>query len=85
METVFVERAEQMTEWKTLWGNQADCVVEEKDISAELAREQQAQVNQEAQQYLQETDWYVIRQADSGEPVPEEVKTKRADARERIK
>ena len=34
--------------------------------------------------YLSSTDWYAIRLADSGEPIPDETKAKRSDARERI-
>lgn len=36
------------------------------------------------QEYLTSTDWYAIRFADTGEPIPESVRTKRADARVRI-
>ena len=34
-----------------------------------------------AKKYLSETDWYITRQAETGTPVPEEVLTKRAQAR----
>lgn len=34
--------------------------------------------------YLTETDWYAIRYADSGVAIPDEIKTKRAEARTRI-
>lgn len=34
--------------------------------------------------YLQITDWYVIRQLDEGTPMPEDIKKKRAEAREEI-
>lgn len=33
------------------------------------------------QSFLNETDWLVIREMDQGNPVPEEIKTKRAEAR----
>ncbi len=36
------------------------------------------------QQYLDETDWYVIRQTETGELMPEEVSKERALAREEI-
>ena len=36
------------------------------------------------QKYLDSTDWYAIRYADTGETIPEDVKTKRQKARERI-
>lgn len=35
----------------------------------------------ELQTYLSSTDWYAIRYSDSGEPMPEEVRVKRAEAR----
>ena len=38
----------------------------------------------QAKVYLSETDWYVIREADSGKEMPSEIKTKRAEARETI-
>ena len=34
--------------------------------------------------YLRDTDWYVIRSADSGMPVPDDIKAARAQARARI-
>ena len=34
--------------------------------------------------YLKETDWYAIRFADTGEPIPADVKTKRQEARDEI-
>lgn len=36
------------------------------------------------QNYLDETDWYVIRYTENGKEIPEEVKTKREEAREKI-
>ena len=38
----------------------------------------------QARAYLSETDWYVIRQSDSGEEMPSDIRTKRAEARETI-
>lgn len=38
----------------------------------------------ELQSYLRETDWYAIRQADEGTPIPDVIKQKRHDAREEI-
>jgi len=35
----------------------------------------------EAIKYLNNTDWYVAREHDTGEVMPDEVKTKRAEAR----
>lgn len=36
------------------------------------------------EQYLFQTDWYVIRSQDNGKDIPSDVKTKREEARERI-
>ena len=38
----------------------------------------------ELENYLSSTDWYVIRYADEGTPIPQEVKKKRAEARKEI-
>ena len=38
----------------------------------------------EAQIYLRRTDWYVVREADSGKAMPSDIKTKRAKARQDI-
>lgn len=40
---------------------------------------------QEAISYLKSTDWYVIRKVETGEEIPDEVKTKRAEAREALR
>lgn len=44
----------------------------------------QQQANTQARAYLAETDWYVIRLQETGEPVPEEVMVERAEARARV-
>lgn len=36
---------------------------------------------EEALAYLASTDWYVVRFSETGEPIPEEIKQARADAR----
>lgn len=41
----------------------------------------QAAKNAAARKYLTETDWYVIRHAETGEPIPSDVAEKRAEAR----
>lgn len=38
----------------------------------------------ELQSYLSSTDWYVPRSMETGEPIPEEIRKKRAEAREEI-
>lgn len=44
---------------------------------------QQARIK-ELQQYLSETDWYAIRESETGVDIPVEVKKARADARAEI-
>lgn len=34
--------------------------------------------------YLKETDWYVLRQVETGAPVPDEIKEKRLEARKAL-
>lgn len=51
------------------------------DITEQL---QQEKINQESLQYLESTDWLIIREMDSGIPCPEEIKQKRAKARAKI-
>ena len=45
----------------------------------------QSQANAKAQAYLASTDWMVLRQADSGEVMPNNIKDARAAARLEIK
>lgn len=44
----------------------------------------QAEVNTEALAYLKETDWYVVRQAETGIAIPADILTARAKARLKI-
>lgn len=46
--------------------------------------ELQARSNTGARQYLLDTDWYVIRMQETGEPIPVGVSEARATARQRI-
>ena len=48
------------------------------------AEQLQQQANAEARTYLAETDWYVIRLQETGEPVPEDILAERAAARVRV-
>ena len=50
----------------------------------EIAANAQAEINQENLAYLADTDWYVIRKSDSGEPIPAKIKKARAKARSTI-
>jgi len=51
-------------------------------LAAEYA---QKSINNKAQAYLASTDWMVLRQADSGETMPNNIKELRAAARLEIK
>lgn len=48
------------------------------------ARQLQEQANATARQYLLDTDWYVTRMQETGDPVPAEVLQARQAAREAI-
>jgi hypothetical protein len=50
-------------------------------VQAELDKVE-AEKKAEAQTYLDSTDWYVTRQAETGVEIPPEVKDKRAECRE---
>ena len=38
----------------------------------------------EALKYLKSTDWYIIREADNGTPVPADIRAAREDARSKV-
>lgn len=61
------------------WPDIKRCPQEEKDAH------EQTLINQQSIEYLDSTDWYVMRAMDSGEPIPDDVKKKRAEARAAIK
>src|ERR1043165_2035166 len=48
------------------------------------AQGEQARINKEAEEYLASTDWYILRELDSGVPCPEEIRKARQAAREKI-
>jgi hypothetical protein len=50
--------------------------------SDEIAKQELDAKKQEARQYLIDTDWYITRLIETTKAVPEEVLTKRAEARE---
>lgn len=56
-----------------------------RDIFAEEAAKEAARVNEEARAYLAATDWYIVREAETGRHVPQEVLDKRAAARATVK
>lgn len=51
------------------------------DLVAEEAARIATQAKREALDYLEATDWMIVRQAETGTPVPAEVLQQRADAR----
>ena len=51
---------------------------------AEIAANAQAELNATSQAYLDSTDWYITRHAETGVAVPADVTTARAAAREAI-
>ncbi|MGM6040952.1 hypothetical protein ABLA37_22410 [Vibrio parahaemolyticus] len=44
----------------------------------------QFDIDNDYRRYLKETDWYVIREQETGEPIPDEIKQSRATAREKV-
>ena len=53
-------------------------------LDADLLRQQKERSNNEHLKYLQSTDWYVVRKADTGKAIPSDVVTKRQAARDAI-
>lgn len=54
------------------------------DFPKPTEEESKKQRISELELYLSQTDWYAIRFADTGEPIPVEIKQKRQDARDEI-
>lgn len=51
-------------------------------ITAEdIKADNQRAVRENAKKYLTDTDWYATRKAETGKPIPEDILTKRAQAR----
>ena len=51
---------------------------------AEKDEYEQGEITSQAKAYLVSTDWYVLRYLDSGEVIPEDVKTLREEARAKV-
>lgn len=64
-----------------VFGDPSTFEVQYLDITAQVSQDA---VNAEALSYLASTDWYAIRFADTGEAIPDDVKTLRAQARAKI-
>lgn len=50
-----------------------------------LTTDEEEKINRAARAYLRETDWYVVRQAETGAPIPMDVAMKRRAARDRVR
>ena len=59
----------------------AEYTIEITDITAQVEQEK---ANAEALKYLAETDWLMIRELETGKPMPEEIKLKRQEARNKV-
>lgn len=46
--------------------------------------QEQILINMRARAYLSATDWYIARFIETGQPIPEEIQQKRAEARAKI-
>ena len=66
---------------QNIFGLPGEYTVIQEDISAEI---EQQKINKEALAYLNSTDWYVIRQLETGVAIPIGILTERANARNRI-
>ena len=59
-------------------------LIPDDEKSAHELQQAKDAANQEAKAYLASTDWYVMRKFDSGEPMPEDVRDARAEARAKV-
>ena len=51
----------------------------------EIANNLVAMQNYDARKYLADTDWYVTRKAETGKAIPDDILTKREEARAKVK
>lgn len=60
-----------------------DCgnIPESEFTEDELHQQEVIKIIYEARQYLKDTDWYYAREAETGEPIPQDVRNKRIEAR----
>ena len=54
------------------------------DIDAEAREAKRVRINDEARAYLRDTDWYVIRETETGTPAPRGLSATRQAARDRV-
>ena len=69
------------TYYEPCFGEPGSYSVVIEDITALLVQEKQ---KSEALKYLSETDWYVVRKAETAKEIPEEILKLRAEARLKI-
>jgi len=50
----------------------------------ETAQAKQEAINKEAKDYLASTDWYLVREMETGVPTPQEIKDARQEARLKV-
>lgn len=62
------------------WNNEFTYAFE----GSEIQINPQDEINQKALSYLASTDWYVVRMIETNEPIPEEIKQKRQEARQQV-
>ena len=61
-------------------------VLERQEPTAEeITNNLVASQNYDARKYLADTDWYVTRKAETGKAIPDDILTKRQEAREKVK
>ena len=59
-------------------GEEPTVVFTEEELAEAIRNSEKAK----AKKYLADTDWYISRKTETGTPIPEEILTKRASARE---
>lgn len=60
------------------WGSPLSYTIETEDLTSKISK---TAAEKEARDFLISTDWYIIRQADTGVLCPQEIKDARAAAR----
>jgi len=66
---------------KNIFGEEGSYTLQYSDVSLIKAQEK---INSDSLAYLKSTDWYILREMDSGLACPSDIKTERAAARARI-
>lgn len=64
--------------------DEAPYVIYEKKSTAIVQEQARIKSNADARAYLAETDWYTLRQVETGQPVPEDILTARQSARDAV-